>query len=239
MRVTRRRAFAATVTLGACLFVSVASHSAARWPPVAEPPTRGVEGKPAELLSGDIETRLAAAQEMRKHRRAAVGELISILTDDSADRSYHGPVHLAAVMLGALRAEEAVDPLSARLSYLPPSTMIISQEDLPIEAYYPCARALADIGQSAIPAMVRVVWEPPDELSTRLALWVIMEVEGRDQAAHRFETLAEKTSDPRYRDRCEAARKYIESYQPDRSSPYRPPKPAAPPASTDSPAAGE
>ena len=109
--------------------------------------TRAISG----LLSADPLTRQAAFDRVVAERARTVQELISVLGRKGIDKSYQGPLHRAIVLLGKLRAREAVAPLSKFLLYVPVG--FETEEEIPIEAYHVAAVALAEIGFPAIDAM--------------------------------------------------------------------------------------
>lgn len=119
--------------------------------------TRAISG----LLSADPLTRQAAFDRVVAERARTVQELISVLGRKGIDKSYQGPLHRAIVLLGKLRAREAVAPLSKFLLYVPVG--FETEEEIPIEAYHVAAVALAEIGFPAIDAMLAKIRNAPEE----------------------------------------------------------------------------
>jgi len=170
------------------------------------------------LLSTEPLTRQAAFDQVVGERKTTVQELISILGRSNVDRLYQGPLHRAIVLLGELRAKEAVAPLSGLLSYVPQD--FETEEQIPTEAYYVATVALVEIGFPAIEAMLAKIRNADDKLERELAAWVIMEIEGKEQALNRIEALTRRAA-ARTTGRFQGAARYIETYEPT----FEPPSP--------------
>jgi hypothetical protein len=168
------------------------------------------------LLSENPYERSVAFDRIVSERETLIRDLISVVTRGDADKSYNGPLHTAIRLLGKLRATAAVPALSGRLMYLPeyPFGIVWQDEMLPTECYYPCALALRDIGEpSSVRAMVGTIGRASTGEEERdLAAWVIMEIEGKDQTAHRFDDLI-KQGGP-HKEKYEAAKQFILNYKP-------------------------
>jgi len=169
------------------------------------------------LLNKKPLERQGAFNRVLRERKATIQELISLIERRDIDKEFYGPLHRAIVLLGKLRAKEAVKPLSGFLTYVPEGFML--DEDIPSEAYYVAAVALWQIGQPSISAMLMVIRHSDDPVERNIAAWVIMQIEGQDQATHRMEVLV--VSDKLYKERFEAAKQFIETYKPTFEHPHR------------------
>jgi hypothetical protein len=167
------------------------------------------------LLSENPYERSVAFDRIVSERETLIRDLISVVTRGDTDKAYNGPLHRAIRLLGKFRATEAVTVLSSRLTYLPdyPGGVVFVDEMGPREAYYPCALALRDIGEPSIRAMVGTIGQAStSEEEGNLAAWVIMEIEGKEQAAHRFDDLIKQGAP--YKEKYEAAKQFIINYKP-------------------------
>lgn len=178
----------------------------------------------ADLLSKAPLTRQAAFDRILGERTRMIKDLVAILQKPDIDTSFNGPRHRAVVLLGQIRATEAVEPLAKCLMYVPEGFMVY--EAIPREAYHVCAVALRDIGEPSVPAMLKVIAGSSNQEERDIAAWVVMEVEGKSQARCRFEGLAKMAKDDTSRARYKSAGDYIQSYKPD----FDPPGVGLPPA---------
>jgi hypothetical protein len=167
----------------------------------------------AQLLSKNPLNRQAAADNVMKQRQETIRDLISITEKKDVDKTFGGPYHRAIILLGDLRATEAVGVLSANLTYLPGGCVIID-EVMETQAYYPCAFALTRIGEPAIPAMIGRITQGSTPLERELAAWVVMEIEGKDQAAYRFASLGKTDMPGRNKDMLATAERFVKDYKP-------------------------
>ena len=165
------------------------------------------------LWSENPSEQLAAFRQVLSERKQIIQRLIVIAQTSGIKSDADGPRAKAIRLLGTLRAEEAVEPLSRFITYAPRVNFI--WEMMPREAYYVCAVALCDIGEPSVPAMLRKIDTSEDEEERNIAAWVIMQIEGKDQAAHRMSTLMETSKyDSRAHSRYLAAKDYILNYKP-------------------------
>ena len=172
------------------------------------------ETRAPALLSENHLERQAAYDGILADRQETIQELMSVVGRKDIDTTVNGPLHKAILLLGKLRATEAVTVLSSRLTYLPdyPGGVVFVDEMGPREAYYPCALALRDIGEPSIRAMVGTIGQAStSEEEGNLAAWVIMEIEGKEQAAHRFDDLIKQGAP--YKEKYEAAKQFIINYK--------------------------
>jgi hypothetical protein len=88
--------------------------------------------------------------------------------------------------------------------------------------YYFSAAALVKIGNPSIDTMLSKIKYSKNELERELASWVIMEIEGKEQAIYRFGKLKEREKN--YAEQFDSAIKYIENYKVTFGNPKNKPK---------------
>lgn len=165
----------------------------------------------AGLLNSDPLKRQMAYQKIQKDQKALIGGLLEIIAKDDVDTTFNGPLHYAVVTIGELRAKEGIEPLLKRFMYVPDG--FSTEERIPREFYYVSAVALKEIGAPAIEYMVKEIRTSEDQARRNLAAWVIMEVEGKDQALHRLNTAASTFKDAQ-KERLISSAKYLETWEP-------------------------
>ena len=99
-------------------------------------------------------------------------------------RNWNSPKHLAIVLLGQLRAEEAVRILGENLTYRV-KPLVGGYETQGIAEQFPAARSLAQIGNPAVPAVMEKLRRTAESLQRHLYVWILTQVEGRDVARFR------------------------------------------------------
>lgn len=165
----------------------------------------------AQLRSEHPQERVAAFKRILSGRKSRIQQLLSIVDDPEVDNASDGPLYYAITLLGELRAAEAVRSLSARLTYLPKGPLVVTTA-VPSEAYYVAANALRQIGQPSIKPMFLVIRKSDNETERNLAAWVVMQVEGKEQALPRIERrIAVGRAGQAH---FEEAKRYIETYRP-------------------------
>lgn len=158
-------------------------------------------------------------------RAATIRSLIAIVRNKKPDRKYlwyRGPHHRAIALLGELRATEAIPCLLKELMYAPEG--VEGDETLPSEYYYVAAPALVKIGSPAINRLVLEIRNSKDIKRRNLAAWIIMEIDGKQQALHRFTILIKKGGGAKAN--YSTAKKHLETRKPFFESPTWPDFPA-------------
>jgi hypothetical protein len=145
-----------------------------------------------------------------EQRKRLIEELAAIVEREDTNRDCEGSLHLAIDLLGTMRASEAAQALSGRLSYVPRCG---GMTDAPSEEHHVAAVALTRIGVSAIgPMAYKIAWSQ-DELERRIAAWVIMELDGKEQALFRLRRLADQNRfDNEAGKRFQTAISFVEQY---------------------------
>lgn len=190
------------------------------------PETISQDDNARKLLTGNVAdlecknhiTRQYAYDGLLFQRQKQIDKLLEIAGKKDVDGSFYGTFHLAVMALGELRATQAVWLLSENLTYIYPN-VVCSTEIRDYEAYFPCAESLRLIGEPAIVPMMNIISSSDDALRRRLAIWVIMEIEGKDQAVCRIDRAAAEEAAGTVKARLKTASDYIRSYKPDTNHP--------------------
>lgn len=152
-------------------------------------PLQSREGLAAALGSPDAGTRVRARTTILRERISLVQGLIDTVrcgTDANAltgmEILYGGSKHLAILLLGDLRAPEAIPVLAVSImcrvrplygSYGATSTIV---------AQYPAADSLAKIGTPAVPTILARLGRCTDPLERQICVWILTQIEGSDLA---------------------------------------------------------
>ena len=158
-------------------------------------PTREADTVLEALKSPDSNVRLEARFRIRRERRTIIKGLMQIAGSQDAgedeqaeERRYHSSKHLAIVLLGELRTEEAVRVLWKNLTYRVKVLFGGIGETHGIGSRYPAAGSLAKIGKPASEYVASRLVVTEDALRQEIAAWILKEVEGRDLAGQIIET---------------------------------------------------
>lgn len=167
------------------------------------------------LFSPDDAARSQAVAQARTERSARVEELISIVQHGNDDAPVGGSEHSAILLLGEYRATEAVPILAEHLLFLPKPGRLVATEMLETSTYYPCAAALVKIGQPSgvVRLMLRKIALSPQEQERNLAAWVMMKIQGKEQALAAIAVRAE-TVGSEDKLKLQSAANYIRKYRP-------------------------
>jgi len=126
--------------------------------------------------------------------------------------NWHDSKHLAILLLGDLRAAEAVDVLLEHLEYKNPRELIGSYTDL--GGHYPAAEALSKIGMLAVePTINKLAGYAQKNKSSELCCWVLKKILGVKLARARLQIAIEETRDPTVKKNLTAALPYFKTEQ--------------------------
>lgn len=176
------------------------------------------------LFSDDQQEQRLALGVMRREHAENIQSLIKLVGQKEVDDSQDGVRHLAIRLLGDMRATEAIALLVERLTYLPNRAPYVLEE-LPREAYYPCAMALINIGDPSTSAVINSIEWKKDKTTREVAAWVLMQIKGKEEAAQCLQDLANKSHDGRLKPRLQEAHDFIVNYKPILSPPGVEPSP--------------
>jgi hypothetical protein len=183
------------------------------------------ESKPIDstnkLKSERLEVREKAAEAIRQERAELIRELIKLAgqkveplpSSDPRFTEYpwHDSKHLAILLLGDLRAREAIEVLLENLSYKNPRSLV-SGAYLERGGWYPSVEALSKIGMPAIvPTIGKLATYEQDGLGRQLCCWVINKVLGPRLGKLRIEIAIEETRDATAKKNLEAALGYFKT----------------------------
>jgi HEAT repeat protein len=167
--------------------------------------TSNPEDQLQRLMSPDRQTRQSAHYDILAERKRTIEHLIGILESRPDDRSFGSSFHFAVVLLGELRATEALMQLNNLLLYVPDE--FEAHRSIPPELRHVAAVALRDIGEPAVGGMLGRISATHDENEGRMAAWVILQIEGKEQALRRISMEADRT--PWVREKFETAAKFV------------------------------
>lgn len=166
-------------------------------------------GDMARLRSENQTERKAASRAILEQRARTIGELEKIVRDFVGEESRKGSAKTAVVLLGKLRAVEAVALLAENISvyvFYKSTKRIQSLEDA-----FPCVGALSEIGKPSIAAMIGNLASSEDEKVRELSARVILNVEGTEIGRIVIEKAIEDESDPTKKARLRAAVEYMQA----------------------------
>jgi len=165
------------------------------------------------LQSPEPLIRQAAFDTLVSNRKDDIAQVLAILEKEDIDQAFNGPLHRSIKLLGAWRASEAVVALTNRFMYVPTDFDI--EEMLPSEAYHVSAVALVQIGEPSIGVMVERIRMTKSTSERHLAAWVIMEIEGKEQAMCRLARMSQqdKIATERYAEAEEFIKTYVPKFE--------------------------
>lgn len=177
-------------------------------------PTLLLEG----LRADHWQERAGAYGQLLRQQQAMVGELIRLAAGKEAPAvpaplgvesgfSFHSPKHLAILLLGHLRAAEAVPVLLDNLRYKAPRSLFGGAE--PPEFWHPAIDSLIRIGKPATEPTIEKLASSQDELERELCCRIIVRVEGDELAPIVVQLAIDQEEDPERKANLEAARKYL------------------------------
>lgn len=172
--------------------------------------TIDLAGLEAEKL-GDRER---AAESIRQERAGLVKRLIELAgakvepLPSSSPRfvsyPWHDSKHLSILLLGDLRATEAIPVLLDNLEYKNPKS--IDGGYLDIGGAYPAAEALSKIGMPAVEAIVERLGDyDPKSNRSKICRWIIEAILGTRLARTRLEIAIEETREANVKENLRAA----------------------------------
>ena len=141
----------------------------------------------------------------RTHQIRKLLEIVRIYSRKKNDKFCR-----AIQLLGKLRAtdEEVILKLSRYLSYVPDD--IKEKKKKISEKDHVAAVALVEIGYPSVRIMMKRIAEAESDEKIELAAWVIMKIEGKQQALNRIQDAVEKHADSKRN--FQKAYKYIKEY---------------------------
>ena len=171
------------------------------------------------LKSASMQERERAAEAVRKQRSDLIEELLELAAEKvepgpSSDPRFveypwHDSKHLAILLLGDLRAIEAVPVLLENLEYRNPRSIVVNAP-LDKGGWFPAVESLSKIGMPAIgPTIKKLGGYDEDGMGRGLCCWVIKKVLGEKLGRMRIEMAIEKSRDRRLKKNLDAALSYF------------------------------
>jgi len=186
----------------------------------------GVAEKPFDVKvfrEQSREEREAITETIRQERAKIINDLIQVAaTKDEAtppdahgfpqDGVWHDAKHLAILLLGDLRASEAVSVLMKNLCYRNPESTNMPRLEPKYSGFaYPAAKSLSKIGMPAVqPLLARLSVLRETEPERRICTWTLKEILGERLAKVRLEMAVEETKDDAARVNLKAALEQLE-----------------------------
>jgi len=122
----------------------------------------------SEVKSEGLKVREKAAENIRKERKELIKELIKLAGQKAEplpsrdprfiEYPWHDSKHLAVLLLGDLRAKDAIPVMLDNLNYKNPRS-IVSGALLDKDGWYPAVEALSKIGMPAIGPVIKKLGE--------------------------------------------------------------------------------
>ena len=175
------------------------------------------------LKSEDMKERERAAELIRNDRSNLINKLIELAAEDvetvpSSDPRFveypwHDSKHLSILLLGDLRASEAVSTLIDNIEYRNPRTLW-NDAVLSIGGRYPAVEALWKIGVTAIgPTIDKLSDYETKSRGREHCCWILKQILGVKLARLRLEIAIEETQDPIVKKNLTAALPYFKTQQ--------------------------
>lgn len=165
---------------------------------------KSYENPYAGLTSRDLKEREQAAEAVHNEHTELIKRLIQLAAqkverrfpdDPTSSYPWHDSKHLSLLLLGDLRAVEAVLVLLENLEYKNPKTILV-WEQLGIGGWYPAAEALSKIGTPAVgPTIDKLGAYPPEARGNLICCWILREILGVRLARLRLQIAIEETKD--------------------------------------------
>ncbi len=175
------------------------------------------KSSPRSLQSANIGQRVKARSRILNERRSLIRSLVVIAGSDDRE-SYEGttriqnwntPKHLAILLLGELRAEKGIRILTQNLTYRV-TPLVGGVETGALASQFPAARSLAQIGNPAVPAILRILRTTKTPLERQICAWILVEIDGRHVAKFRVANAIKQCSLSIPKANLEAATKYFD-----------------------------
>lgn len=131
-----------------------------------------------EMLSGNASSKDAVERQIRDGRAAAIRALINVAGEGPVDPKVSGGFCRSVVLLGEIRATEAVDMLCKYLDFIPEDSAKFPASDYGDNGKYVAAVALVRVGSSARESIGRIANDSREgEERRRIAKWIIQQID--------------------------------------------------------------
>lgn len=113
----------------------------------------------------------------------------SVVNNGTLDTKFEGGLHTAIAVLGELKSEAGIPCLLKYLTFVPEDYRV--EERILTEMYFPAAVSLVSIGKPSVRYMKEILEDDQaDDVSKKLATWVIDEIEGQGSALKYIASMA-------------------------------------------------
>ena len=177
----------------------------------------------AGLSSDKLANRLQTANLMRKTRNKNIQLLKSLAekegpksipTDPSNTYPFHSSKHLAMLLLGDIRASEAVQVLLDNIEYRTPKDPFDAKLFGDISFWYPSADSLAKIGMPVIDPVIEKLGTYDKECQGRKnCVWIIKKVLGIKLGGYKLQLAIEETKDEKVKKNLQAVLPTLKTLQ--------------------------
>ncbi len=157
------------------------------------------------LTSENLKDREKAAEAIRNEHTELIKLLIQLAKEKVdplpsndpcfAEYPWHDSKHLSILLLGDLRAVEAVPVLLENLEYKNPKSLYVD-EPLDKGGWHPAAESLSKIGMPAVePTIKKLSSYEPNSKGSELCCWILKKIMGVRLARLRLQIAIEETQD--------------------------------------------
>lgn len=122
-------------------------------------------------------------------RDRIAASVCAIVNKGTLDTKFEGGLHTAIAVLGELKSEEGIPCLLKYLTFVPEDYRV--EERILTEMYFPAALSLVRIGKPSVRYMKDILEDDDaDDVSKKLATWIIDEIEGQGEALKYVNSMA-------------------------------------------------
>lgn len=175
------------------------------------------------LTSKNQKEREKATETIRNERAELIRDLIGLAgqeverwhpDDLTSSYPWHDSKHLAILLLGDLRAFEALPVLIENLGYRNPRQRVIDARIVEEGWYYPAAEALSKIGMPAVGSIIdNLGVSAQKSKSSELCCWVLKKILGVRLSRVRLQIAIEETRDEAVKNKLTEALLYFKTEQ--------------------------
>jgi len=174
------------------------------------------------LTAENLKQRENTAEAIRNERAKLIKQLIELAAQEverihpedlKSSYPWHDQKHLAILLLGDLRAAEAVSILFENLEYKNPKSLDIDAR-MDEGAWYPAVEALSKIGMPAIDSVIEKLGiYSEDSQVRRNCCWIIKKVLGVKLGRYKLQLATDETQNETVKKNLKAALPYLKTQQ--------------------------
>lgn len=122
-------------------------------------------------------------------RDGIAASICAIVNKGTLDTKFEGGLHTAITVLGELKSEVGIPCLLKYLTFVPEEYRV--EERILTEMYFPAALSLVRIGRPSVRYMKEILEDDEaDDVSKKLAAWIMDEIEGPGEALKYVNSIA-------------------------------------------------